>query len=421
MKYLAVLGRQPELSVAELAAWFSGVERVGDNLAAFELPGDSGAPDGSGDSEKVDIDRFGGVLKFAVEMEAPPRECLLDLPEGKIVMGISDYGANPSKRRAFETAKKLKRELSKRGRSVRILPNRAAAISTAAAIHNRLGRKENRVELLLVGDKVYRSVGSQNIDAYARRDQGRPARDARVGMLPPKLAQILINLCGPLEKNATILDAFCGTGVVLQEALLMGHNAYGSDLSEKMVQYSKRNLEFLGFRGYSEEDFGEGFKTEDGPVFRVEVGDATGAKWVDEEKRIDRNGRISAAVSEIYLGRPFSQVPSERAFREERENCKAILLGFLRNLAGQIETGTPVVLAVPAWLRRDGEYEKLVEGENARTGGERAIRGENANDKNTLDEIRRLGYNVEKSGSGGLVYARPGQIVAREILILRKN
>ena len=403
MKYLAVLGRQPELSVAELAAWFSGVERVGDSLAVFEA------------DKEVNVDRFGGALKFAVEMEGAPREYLAKLPEGKIVLGISDYGANPSKKRAFETAKKLKRELSKRGRSVRILPNKAAAISTAAAIHNRLGRKENRVELLLVGDKVYRSVGSQNIDAYARRDQGRPARDARVGMLPPKLAQILINLCGPLEKGATVLDAFCGTGVVLQEALLMGHNAYGSDLSEKMVQYSRRNLEFLGFRECSEGDFGGG------SVFRIEVGDAMEAKWVDEEKRIDRNGRISAAVSEIYLGRPFSQVPSERAFREERENCKAILLGFLRNLAGQIETGTPVVLAVPAWLRRDGEYEKLVEGENARTGGERAIRGENANDKNTLDEIRRLGYNVEKSGSGGLVYARPGQIVAREILILRKN
>ena len=29
------------------------------------------------------------------------------------------------------------------------------------------------------------------------RDQNRPKRDARVGMLPPKLAQIMINLANP--------------------------------------------------------------------------------------------------------------------------------------------------------------------------------------------------------------------------------
>ena len=388
MKYLAVLGRQPELSLAELAAQFPGARRIAEDLAIFET------------DKEVDVDRFGGSLKFAVELEASPREYLAALPEGKIVLGVSDYGTNSSKRRAFEFAKKLKRELVKRGRSVRILPNKTAAISTAAAIHNRLGRKENRVELLLVGDQVYRSIGSQNIDAYARRDQGRPARDARVGMLPPKLAQMLINLCGPLERGATILDAFCGTGVVLQEALLMGYSAYGSDLSEKMVQYSKRNLKFLGFG--EQKDFrvevgdATSFRVEigDATSFRVEVGDATEKKW---------EGQISAVASEIYLGRPFSQAPSERTLREEKENCKAILMGFLKNLAGQIEVETPVVLAVPAWLRTSGKYEKLIEGEN------------------TLDEIRRLGYNVEKSGSGGLVYARPGQVVAREILILRKS
>jgi hypothetical protein len=34
----------------------------------------------------------------------------------------------------------------------------------------------------------------QDIDAYAERDFERPMRDAFVGMLPPKLAQIMLNL-----------------------------------------------------------------------------------------------------------------------------------------------------------------------------------------------------------------------------------
>ena len=34
--YLAVLGREPELSVAELEAVFGGAEKVSDRLAVFE-------------------------------------------------------------------------------------------------------------------------------------------------------------------------------------------------------------------------------------------------------------------------------------------------------------------------------------------------------------------------------------------------
>ena len=45
--------------------------------------------------------------------------------------------------------------------------------------------------------------------------------------------------------TATILDPFCGTGVVLQEALIMGFNAYGTDLSEKMISFSDINLKWL--------------------------------------------------------------------------------------------------------------------------------------------------------------------------------
>src|SRR6185503_16098722 len=92
----------------------------------------------------------------------------------------------------------------------------------------------------------------QDIEAYGARDQARPARDARVGMLPPKLAQIILNLsAGPLRPAAPqlerlrILDPFCGTGVILQEALLMGYSVLGTDIEPRMADYSKRNLRWL--------------------------------------------------------------------------------------------------------------------------------------------------------------------------------
>ena len=48
-------------------------------------------------------------------------------------------------------------------------------------------------------------------------------------MLPPKLAQIIVSLSGT-QPGQTVLDPFCGTGVVLQEALIMGAIVYGFDL-----------------------------------------------------------------------------------------------------------------------------------------------------------------------------------------------
>ena len=237
MQYLAVLGREPQISLAELAALFDCVEQKSPEIAVFS----SGT--------EPEIDRLGGSLKLAKKLEnISPEEYLSILPEGKITLGLSDYtyGSKKYSRSDIKNISrygiKIKQALRENGRSVRLLPNSAPVISTAAAHHNGLGRHPKKVELIKFKNDWYISIGSQNISAYRDRDQARPARDAKVGMLPPKLAQILINLCGPLPEDTTILDPFCGTGVVLQEAILMGYRAYGTDKDARMVEYTERNL-----------------------------------------------------------------------------------------------------------------------------------------------------------------------------------
>lgn len=369
--YLAVLGRQAEISLAELEAQFSKVRQIGAGLAVFES-----------DSE-VDICRLGGCLKVAKRLEAKPLEYLLKLPEGKLTIGVSDYSKGATKRGANMEALKLKKILVRHGRSVRVVESRDAVLSTATSLHNGLGGKnERKVELIKTDEGWFRLIFVQDIDAYSRRDQGRPARDAKVGMLPPKLAQILINLCGPLPKGARVLDPFCGTGVVLQEALLMGYLAYGTDLSERMVEYSEKNMEWLS-------DWLAG-RNDLSPEVTLSQGDATSFQW---EQPID------AVACEGYLGKPMSKIPTEMILKAEKQECGAILTGFLKNLAGQIKTGIPVVVAAPAWLRENGEYSRLKK----------------------VDEISELGYNVDKKTREGLIYRRVGQIVARDILILRKK
>lgn len=365
MKILAVLGRQPKISIAELEALGFCPKAVALNLAIFE-------------AEKVpEIDSLGGCLKLARLIEGPVMDYLMGLPEGKITLGVSEIGQKGGAKKAWAEAMRLKKALGRQGRKVRILENKEGMISSVTAHHNQIGENPRRVELIIAAGEVWTVFGVQNISAYAKRDQKRPARDARVGMLPPKLAQILINLCGELPKGARVLDPFCGTGVVLQEAYLMGYRPYGSDLNPRMVEYSRKNLAWL---------------TKDNDYDIIE-GDATNFNW---------NLPISAVATEIYLGPPMSQPPVGMKLKAAKQECGGILLSTLKNLAKQLTPGTPLALAVPAWLRPDGSYERL----------------------NLLDEIANLGYNVSEFNNlsqSDLLYHREGQVVAREIIVLRKK
>ncbi len=61
----------------------------------------------------------------------------------------------------------------------------------------------------------------------------------------PRFARALINLAR-VRKNAKILDPFCGTGIILIEAALMGMKVYGSDVDVRMIFAARKNMEKFG-------------------------------------------------------------------------------------------------------------------------------------------------------------------------------
>lgn len=385
MRYLAVLGRQPKISIAELESLYARVSPVDPEwrLAEFEIK-TAAAPT---------LRRLGGSLKLAEELTEPIYEFLKSLPsDRKITLGVSDYSKGATAFKAQGEALKLKRFLAKSERSVRVVPNKEAVISTATSYHNHLFTS-TKIELIKYEKRFYRVIAVQDIDSYTKRDQARPARDAKVGMLPPKLAQILINLCGDLPQGARVLDPFCGTGVVLQEAALMGYTPYGTDINERMVEYSRKNLDWLRSAVCEGHHSRESVSSSTRQQTIITQGDATKFRWQPP---------IDAVACETYLGQPMSLPPAEIKLKQEKQVCKQIVLGFLKNLLEQIQPETPVTIAVPAWLRPDGHYERL----------------------NILDEIQNLGYNVKSFrnlGQEDLLYHRDGQVVAREIIALRKK
>jgi putative RNA methyltransferase MTH_724 len=394
MKYVAIAGRQPLISLAEIQALYDKAARlVGKKLVFFEINEDGE------ENISPDINCLGGSLKlgrfFDTDFSKLAKFLATTHPEGKITLGISDFSKQKKSGLAKQKSMELKRSLARVGRSVRVITSNEPEISSATAHHNQLGEKTGCFEIFLIDREIYLSLGTQNITAYTERDQARPARDAKVGMLPPKLAQILINLCGKLPEGARVLDPFCGTGVVLQEAAIMGYVPYGTDLNERMVEYSKKNLSWL----FNERNR-KRFKILPGLIQKkdqilnaISVGDATSFTW---------EGEIDAVAFEGYLGAPMSKPPVDIKFKTEKAKCREIAMGFMKNITPQIKSGTPVVMALPAWLRENGKYAGL----------------------NILDEIQEMGYNFEKFqdlSQSDLLYYREGQIVAREIIVIRKR
>jgi len=132
---------------------------------------------------------------------------------------------------------KVKDALKKQGHSIRVVQHDNGRVKTATTLHEKLIERGCEL-MILTGDTGYtlaQTLWVQDIDAYTRRDINRE-RSMSVGMMPPKLAQIMINLATRGERDLQIWDAFCGLGTTLIEAYAMGYkNLLGSDISEEMV------------------------------------------------------------------------------------------------------------------------------------------------------------------------------------------
>lgn len=385
--YIAILGRQSPLGLAELERTYGVAARFSDTVATL-----TAAPD---------ILRLGGSLKTGHVVLTLRRGEWRDVQtkivqhyenawkssDHKLTIGISTYGIRTTTRDIQRTGIELKKRLKQSDTSLRLIPNTSLALNTATSHHNKLGLSPHKVELLVAKGSdgsilVAESTGAQHITALARRDQGRPKRDAFVGMLPPKLAQIIVNLgVGQQTAPLTVLDPFCGTGVLLQEAMLMGYDAYGTDLADKMIEFSDVNLHWaqqaLGARAQ----------------YRLSQGDATTTQW---------QAPADVVACETYLGQPFSAPPSPAKLREVRGNCNHIIGSFLRNISGQIASGTSLCIAVPAWRAADGSFTHLP----------------------LTSEIESYGLTriaLRSARPHELLYYRDDQIVARELLVLQKR
>lgn len=92
--------------------------------------------------------------------------------------------------------------------------------------------------------RVGRLLGSVDRSSFEKR-KNRYMPFFYPASLHPKYARALINITG-LGRGEKLLDPFCGTGAIIAEASLIHLDAVGTDISEKMIEGSKRNLKHVG-------------------------------------------------------------------------------------------------------------------------------------------------------------------------------
>ncbi len=407
--YAAFLGHQPHISIAELSAAIPGFAKpvVMGPVVMFES---------SAELTHEDIDMLGGTIALAKKLPDQPKS-LSDVPhllrqqfagiaDKKVTFSFRCAGLPPGDvKKLYHNAKNFLKSFNLPSRYVGSERNPAAAVLVheAGLLTDKtgceltiIGIKEGKTTQLWVG----RTIAVQDVEAYTKRDMKKPVRDTRVGLLPPKLAQVLLNFGIWLTRDShvglrasddglKVFDPFCGTGVIPMECLLRGFDVLASDMSEKAVTGCKKNTDWI--------------RKEHG----VTKKDVKAEVWKHDARKafdIKEKDRPDVIVTEGSLGPALVKQPTVREAESFRREVDELTEAFLKNVSTTLP-GVPVVMTWPVWQTSKGPvflesaYKKLHDC--------------------GFSLVTPASVRSEKMPRGTLMYKRPDQFVGREIVILK--
>lgn len=231
-------------------------------------------------------------------------------------------------------------------------------------VSNRLGG------LVEVHDTSGKLVWRHSAKEWYKRDRLKPFSDPHKGLLPPKIARILVNLAVGTNdpEGKTLLDPFCGSGTVLLEAGLMKLKLVGNDLDPVQLNGARRNLDFLDLSG--------------------KLINYDAAKLSDHLVE-----PVDFIATEPYMGRPGTR---EDRLPDLARGLGKLYLGCLKDWNKFLKTTTRVCMIFPIFEYAGREYKTST----------------------IIDDKQLLDYNIL---TRGLTYSRPEAKVIREIVILQKK
>jgi len=313
-KYLFVLGRDYQLSLLEIIAYFKTKQikhklvEYSKHVAVFSLE--------SVDLKKL-INKLGGCVKIARVIN--PEDIVF--AKNKVRYAISDYNGNSDSLKILKELfkkEKVKGMLKKAARGKQMMPTESIKFI------------KRGTEFVLFKDYMGKVAAVFDPSEHEKRDK-KPKYDFKK-VISIRLAKILINLSQ--TKKGTILDPFCGYGTVLQEALLMGYDVIGVDIDRMIVSDAEVNLKWLRkkyhFKGNS----------------KLIRGDSTKLRF------LVRN--IDGVATEPYLGPFWKQLPSKEKAKEVMDGLEELYFEFLKSLRVVLKKEGKVAIIVPKIRTNDG-------------------------------------------------------------------
>ncbi len=441
--YFFILGNNPSLSVAEILSLintdffinginireisekFIQIRELSNEVLILET------------KEKLDCqklqERLGGTIKIGTiltQINADLTQINVDLflkelpKNGKIYFGFSLYGFGDKfkikslRSEVKNMALKMKKELKQKNVYSRWVESKKSALSSVIVQKNKLltqgaefcfiawtdtGKNTDKhgnpqYPVLSQRRSVYvgKTLSCQQFEEYEFYDFARPKRKIEEGMIPPKLAKIMINL-SQAPQDGIILDPFCGSGTIIQEAILMGYkNLIGMDLSEEAIKNSWQNIRWF-FENSK-------FKIQNSKLkLKIQKCDVRNLSQKILPKSVD------AIITESYLGPVKKSEIKSQKLRIISELSELYIKAF-REFGKVLKENRRIVIVFPI-LKLDGELNFL----------------------SILDELKKIGWHVinpipdelrknsaiKITNRDSVIYSRPDQTVLREILIFK--
>jgi tRNA G10 N-methylase Trm11 len=374
--HLFVLGHTPQLSLAELRSLLpkQELETWSNHLVATSLLKDQQA-----DQLQEILGGVFKILKIVMPLPSAKDEMLSEITQhlknfkGKILFGLTFF----PKSNQLLSAADIKNSLKVIGKKSRYQQTDDWGLSTAILSH-----EPDALDLFVIENSgqhyLAQTCAYQNLEAWVKRDRKKPYSSGKRGMLPPKLARVLVNLgLGQLdmspEHQSVLYDPFCGTGTVLIEGLLRGCEVIGSDSDSEAVAGTIKNLYWL------EDQLEQKVKYQ---VFQGDVAHVTKHLWEVKPNLI---------VTEPFMGKPNPK-PSE--LKNIFTGLRSLYLGAFKAWAQILDSQAVVVIVFPQVRAQNKEYNLL----------------------ELIDKIAGYGYTLQVEP---IDYGYQKSVVKRQILVFK--
>ncbi len=359
--YLFIFGRTPALSRLELTTFFPQRAFVNTSVALVRQ-----------ERDPMEIMRtLGGTVKI-VEILGRIPSISTRLLAGYIsgqTFGISVYQGEKISRQFLEEIKRLRPG------------SRFIEARDGGALSSVVVEKGGVFDLVIVKDAdkyfVGKTVAVQPFEEWNKRDYQRPFVDPARGMLPPKVARMIVNIAG-VGKGRVLLDPFCGMGTIVGEAVMMGWTAIGTDQSPEVITQAMANLVWLR-REYPALTLG---------TASFFAADATHVSTVVTA------GSVDAIVTEPFMG--SQKTASAADTKNILRGLEKLYLGCLKQWRHVLKPQGKIIMALP-------QYHVL---------------GKTYTVKTVIDRCETLGYTTL---AGPIEYSRPQAKVRREFYIFQKK